>query len=198
MRRAHDRGFLVSIYRLGTVICDSERGAGNPNDFFAGVAMGSAKVGYFPLIEDLRWEYVTVDYACAAIHHISRSHSNVGRSYSIVSPDPKQSVSLDRAGKLFDEAGYPVKLVSYQEWVRVVSEDENRNSNPLLALMPLLPEPVLGELTRFETSQRTPIYRTDNTKEALADTTDIIYVPLSAEIFRRMFHFWVKKGYYAA
>lgn len=45
MRRARDLGFLVSIYRLGTVICDSERGAGNPNDFFARVAMCSVKVG---------------------------------------------------------------------------------------------------------------------------------------------------------
>jgi thioester reductase-like protein len=198
MRRARDRGFLVSIYRLGTVICDSERGAGNPNDFFARVAMGSAKVGFFPLIKDLRWEYVTVDYACAAIYHISRSPSNVGRSYSIVSPDPKQSVSLERTGRLLHEAGYPVKLVSYQEWVKAVSEDENLNDSPLLALMPLLREPVLGEFTRFETSQKTPIYRTDNTEEALVDAADITYVPLSAEMFRRMFRFWVKKGYYAA
>ncbi|USP78015.1 hypothetical protein yc1106_05289 [Curvularia clavata] len=198
MRRARDRGFLVSIYRLGTVICDSERGAGNPNDFFARVAMGSVKLGVFPLIEDLRWEYVTVDYACAAIYHISRSSLNVGRSYSIVSPDPKQSVSLERTGKLLHEAGYPVKLVPYQEWVKAVSEDENLNDSPLLALMPLLREPVLGELTRFETSQKTPIYRTDNTKKALTDAVDIIYVPLSADMFRRMFYFWVKKGYYAA
>jgi thioester reductase-like protein len=198
MRRARDRGFLVSIYRLGTVICDSERGAGNPNDFFARVAMGSAKVGFFPLIKDLRWEYVTVDYACAAIYHISRSSSNVGRSYSIVSPDPKQSVSLERTGRLLHEAGYPVKLVSYQKWVKAVSEDENLNDSPLLALMPLLREPVLGEFTRFETSQKTPIYRTDNTEEALADAADITYVPLSADMFRRMFRFWVNKGYYAA
>lgn len=111
MRRARDRGFLISIYRLGTVICDSERGVGNPNDFFARVAIGSAKLGLFPLVKDLRWDYVTVDHACAAIYHISRSTSNVEQFYSILSPDPKQSFSLERTGKLLHDAGYPVELV---------------------------------------------------------------------------------------
>jgi amino acid adenylation domain-containing protein/thioester reductase-like protein len=196
VRRARDRGFSVSIYRLGTVIGDSKRGAGNPNDFFARVLVGSAKLGLFPLIKDLRWEYVPVDYACAAIRHISRSQSNVGRSYSIVSPDPTCSVSLERTGELLQKAGHPVKLVPYQNWVAALSEDQRLSTNPLLALMPLIREPVLGELTRFETSQKTPTYRSDNTKDALAHAADIEYVQLNAQMLRMMFDFWAKKGYH--
>lgn len=154
--------------------------------------------GFFLLIKDLRWEYVTIDYAYAAIYYISHSPSNVGRSYNIVSPDPKQSVSLKKTGKLLHEAGHPVKLVSYQEWVKAATEDKKLNDSPLLAPMPLLREPVLGGLTRFDTSQKTPIYRTDNTEEVLADAADITYIPLRAEMFHRVFGFWVKKGYYAA
>ncbi|PHH93024.1 hypothetical protein CDD83_2134 [Cordyceps sp. RAO-2017] len=196
MRRARNRGFAVAIYRLGTVICDSKRRVGNHKDFFARVLVGCAKLGRFPLIEDLRWEYVTVDYVCQAIHHISRSMSNLGKSYSIVSPDPAMSVSLKETCTLLIKAGFPVERVPYGIWVKSLETSRELSENPLLALMPLIREQVLGELTRVQTSKNTPLYRTDNTREALKDAKEICYTPLDSLTIRGMFEFWVRKGYH--
>ncbi|KAF7597045.1 hypothetical protein BBP40_010519 [Aspergillus hancockii] len=193
VRRARDRGLPVAIYRPGFVIGDSMRGVGNPEDFFSRLIMGCIQLGYWPELPRQRLEYVTVDYVCSAILHIASSIHNLGRSYSLVSPDVTQSVNLEDTCVLLNKAGYSVKQISYEEWVQKVRESTD---NPLIPLMPILEEPILRELTRFQTSEHTPVYEAANTIQALVDRPDIQYTPLDDTLLRRKIDFWLKKGYY--
>lgn len=194
IQRARARGLPAAIYRPGFVIGDSSRGYGNADDFFARLIMGCIQSGRFPHLPHQRLEYVTVDFVCSAILHIASKNENLGRSYHLVSPDVAQSVSIDETCSLLHKAGYPVKQVSYQEWLEVI---QSCTGNPLESMMPMLQEPILEDLTRMQTSMYTPIYETENTVQALADRPDIKYVPLDHELLQRCIDFWVSRGYYS-
>ncbi|GLI77624.1 putative NRPS-like protein biosynthetic cluster [Penicillium ochrochloron] len=195
VRRARDRGLPAAIYRPGFVIGDSKTGAGNPDDFFARLMVGSIQIGSFPCLPNQRMEYVTVDYVCDAMLHIASRNDNLGRSYSLVAPDPALSVNLVDTVKVINDAGYSVRMVPYSKWVKQL-HDPNNKDNSLMPLMPLLQEKVWGELTRFETSRNTPHYDATNAIASLADAPDIEYIPLTPEQLNRFLSFWNEKGFY--
>ncbi|PWY67968.1 acetyl-CoA synthetase-like protein [Aspergillus sclerotioniger CBS 115572] len=173
VRGVRTRGVPAMIFRPGFTIGDSVTGSGNPDDFFARLIIGSIMLGAFPHLPNQRLEYVTIDYVCDATIHIASNNANLGRSYSLVAPDPKDSVNLDDTHKVINEAGYPVKLLPYWEWAK--------QDNPLLG-------PVLGRLSRFETSRNTPHYDARN--------TGVGYVSFDAAMLKRFVEFWEKKGFY--
>lgn len=194
VRRARQRGIPTIIYRPGFVIGDSRYGHGNPDDFFARLMVGTIQLGAFPRLPNQRMEYVTVDYVCRATLYIASCRRNLGKSFSLVAPDPADSVNLEKPHCIINEAGYPVELVPYWEWVHRLEKTDGQN--PLMPLMPLLREPVLGGLSRFETSRNTPHYTSFNTVKALEEAPDIRYIPLDAGMLNRFLQFWDRKGYY--
>ncbi|KAL5042447.1 hypothetical protein BDW71DRAFT_211203 [Aspergillus fruticulosus] len=196
VRRMRNRGLPVAIYRPGFTIGDHITAMGNPDDFFARLIVGSIKIGYWPYLPDQRMEYVTVDYGSSALVHIASSIQNLGQSYSLVAPDHSQSVSIEETGAMINQAGFSVKQVPYDEWVKRLRESDNLGQNPLSPLMPLLDEPVLRELSRLQTSKHTPVYETPNTVRALADRPDIWYTPLDAQLLKRYLDNWARKGFY--
>ncbi|RHZ54412.1 non-ribosomal peptide synthetase [Aspergillus thermomutatus] len=193
VRRMRDRGLPVAIYRPGFIIGDSTTGTSNPDDFFSRFVVGCIQLGTFPRL-DQRLEYVTVDYVLAAIMQIASDNSNLGRSYSLLSPDVRQSVTVEGTCAVLNEAGYDVRLIPYEEWVEQVAAQQKKG--PLAPLMPVFQEKVLGRLTRWEASQYSPVYRCDNTVEALKDHPEIEFVPFDAEMLKRFIDFWDRKGYY--
>ncbi|GMG42163.1 unnamed protein product [Aspergillus oryzae var. brunneus] len=195
VRRARDRGLPTAIYRPGFTIGDSRNGAGNPDDFFARLIVGSIRLGAFPYLPRQRLEYVTVDYVLDATLHIASHNENLGRSYSLVAPDPKDSVNLEQTVGVIRDLGYPLKHIPYKDWVRMLQRTSDMD-NPLLPVMPLLQEPVLNGLTRFETSRNTPHYDSSNTVAALKDAPDIRYVPFDSKMLDKFFDFWESKGFY--
>ncbi|OOF92065.1 hypothetical protein ASPCADRAFT_175691 [Aspergillus carbonarius ITEM 5010] len=195
VRSARTRGLPAMIFRPGFTIGDSVTGSGNPDDFFARLIIGSIMLGAFPHLPNQRLEYVTVDYVCDATIRIASANMNLGRSYSLVAPDPNDSVNLDDTHKVINEAGYPVKLLPYWDWIKLL-QTEAKPDNPLLGVMPLLQEPVLGKLSRFETSRNTPHYDATNTLQALEGVEGVGYVPFDAGMLRRFVEFWEKKGFY--
>jgi Putative dehydrogenase domain of multifunctional non-ribosomal peptide synthetases and related enzymes len=96
VRLARARGLPTAIYRPGFTIGHSKTGAGNPDDFFARMIVGSIRLGAFPMLPNQRMEYVTIDYVVHATLHIASSNEHLGKSYSLVAPDPKESVDLER------------------------------------------------------------------------------------------------------
>lgn len=196
VRRMRDRGLPITIYRPGFIIGHSETGAANPDDAVSRIIVGCIQLGTWPQIIDQRLEYVTVDYVVNAVMHIASSNQNLGRSYSLLSPNISQSVSVIDTCRVINEAGYDhVKVVEYATWVRHVAERQ-RPHGPLAPLMPLFEERVLGKLTRWESSQYSPFYESRNTLEALADRPDIQYKPLDAGMVKRFIAFWNQKGFY--
>ncbi|KAJ5747181.1 uncharacterized protein N7511_008877 [Penicillium nucicola] len=196
VRRARDRGLPTAIYRPGFTTGDSNTGSGNPDDFFARLMVGSIQIGAFPHLPRQRMEYVTVDYVCNAMLHIASDNTNLGQSYSLVAPDPADSVNLEKTVDVINDAGYPVERIPYWDWVCRLQDPKNQD-NPLMPLMPLLQEKVWGDLTRFETSRETPHYDSTNAVAALADAPEIVYSPFSPDQLNRFLAFWGAKGFYS-
>ncbi|PYH89203.1 NRPS-like enzyme [Aspergillus ellipticus CBS 707.79] len=195
VRRAREQGLATMIFRPGFIVGDSHSGCGNPDDFFARLVVGSIQLGAFPHLPNQRMEYVTVDYVCDATLHISSNDQNLGKSYSLVAPDPADSMNLEITHQAINRAGYPVDLVPYWDWVHMLQDVANRD-NPLMPVMPLLQEPVLGKLSRFETSRNTPHYDSSNTLAALKDAPEIGYIPFDVGMLTRFMDFWNEKGFY--
>ncbi|KAE8418193.1 hypothetical protein BDV36DRAFT_164859 [Aspergillus pseudocaelatus] len=195
VRRARDRGLPTAIYRPGFTIGDFRNGAGNPDDFFARLIVGSIKLGAFPILPRQRMEYVTINYVLDATLHIASRNENLGRAYSLVAPDPKDSVNLEQTVDVIRNLGYSLKHIPYWDWVRMLQKTSDMD-NPLLPVMPLLQEPVLNGLTRFETSRNTPHYDSSNTVAALKDAPDIQYVPFNSQMLDKFLGFWESKGFY--
>jgi thioester reductase-like protein len=162
-------------------------------DFFSRLIMGSIQSGYFPHLPTQRLEYVTVDYVSAAILHIASRPENLGRAYHIVPPDRSQSVDYEQKYKMLREIGYPVQMIKYKEWVEKIRSSPG---NALEPMMPLLDEPVYGDLSRLQTSRNTPIYDSTNTARALRDRPDIGYVALNGHLLQQFIRNWVKQGQY--
>ncbi|KAB8068236.1 hypothetical protein BDV29DRAFT_199523 [Aspergillus leporis] len=193
VQRARARGLPAAIYRPGFVIGDSQRAIGNPDDFFSRMIVACIQLKCFPHLPRQRLEYVTVDYVCSAMVHIASETDNLGRAYHLVSPDPTQSVNIEGTYHLLKQARYPMEEIPYRGWVEKIQQHPG---NPLEPMLPMLQEPVFGDLTRMQTSTDTPVYDTRNTMRALADRPDIVYVPLSHELLRRYVEFWVRRHYY--
>ncbi|KAK1149335.1 putative NRPS-like protein biosynthetic cluster [Aspergillus melleus] len=195
VRRARTRGLPTAIYRPGFVIGDSRDGSSNPDDFFARLMVGSIRLGAFPILPNQRMEYVTIDYACDVTLHIASQNKNLGKSYSLVAPDPADSVNLEKTVEVIREAGYLVEHIPYWEWVQRLQSGADKE-NPLLPVMPLLQEPVLCGLSRFETSRNTPHYDSSNTVTALKDVPEISYIPFTSGMLNKFLNFWDRKGFY--
>ncbi|KXG52110.1 Male sterility, NAD-binding [Penicillium griseofulvum] len=194
VRRMRDRGLPITIYRPGFIVGDSKTGTNNPDDFFSRFLAGCIQLGTFPRILEQRLEYVTVDYVLDALIHIASDNKNLGMSYSLNCPDVRQSVDVIGTCAVLNEAGYDVKVISYDEWVEQLRQQPE--DGPLAPLMPMLQEKVLGLLTRWEASQYSPVYRCDNTTEALKDNPGIKYTPFDTALLKRFIGFWNRKGFY--
>ncbi|KZN84094.1 Linear gramicidin synthase subunit D [Penicillium chrysogenum] len=193
VRRMRDRGLPISIYRPGFIVGDSKTGTNNPDDFLSRLIVGCIQLGAFPRI-DQRLEYVTVDYVIDSLMHIASDNKNLGKSYSLLAPDVRQSVDVEGTCAVLNEAGYDVKLVSYEEWMERLSKMPE--DGPLAPLMPMFQEKVLGRLTRWEASQYSPVYRCDNTVEALKGHPDIEFTPFDVTLLEKSISFWNRKGFY--
>ncbi|KAE8346829.1 hypothetical protein BDV24DRAFT_175674 [Aspergillus arachidicola] len=194
VRRMRDRGLPTVIYRPGFIIGDSVTGHSNPDDFMSRLIVGCIQLGTFPRL-DQRLEYVTLDYVISAAMHIASSNENLGRSYSLLSPDQSKSVTVIDTCRVINDAGYPVKIIDYNDWVEQVFAKQQPDG-PLAPLLPMFREHVLGRLTRWEVSQYTPYYRSDNAVQVLKDRPDIQYQPLDAPLLKKYISFWNRKGFY--
>lgn len=63
-------------------------------------------------------------------------------------------------------------------------------------LFPMFQEKVLGQLTRWEASQYSPVYRCDNTSRILHAKGGIDFRPFEPEMLQRFIDFWNYKGFY--
>ncbi|KAJ5474747.1 hypothetical protein N7475_004313 [Penicillium sp. IBT 31633x] len=194
VRRMRDRGLPVVIYRPGFIIGHSKTGASNPNDFLTRLLVGCIQLGAWPNLTQCL-EYTPVDYVVSAMIHIASSNKNLGRSYSLLPPNPQDSVTVEGTCRVINGAGYPVKIIDYEDWAREVVSKQ-RDDAPLAPLIPMVQERVLGRLTRWQASQYTPWYRSDNTKEVLKDRPDIQCHLLDVPMLKQFIAFWNRKGFY--
>jgi amino acid adenylation domain-containing protein/thioester reductase-like protein len=196
VQRVRNKGLPVTIYRPGFVIGDSKTGAGNPDDFFTRMLVGCVQMGYWPHLPYQNQEYVTVDYVCDSILQIASNNENVGRNFTLSAPKTELTTNMERLCTIVNEAGFPLKQISYSEWLEKLQAWKEFESSPLLSLMPLLAEPVLRGATRLQTSKFSPVYECKNTSNVLGNHDGGSFVKLTPDHVRRLVDFQKRKGFY--
>ncbi|GLA77602.1 hypothetical protein AtubIFM55763_009792 [Aspergillus tubingensis] len=194
VRRMQEKGPPIAIYRPGFIIGDSVTGASNPDDFITRWIVGCIEMGTFPRVVDMRFEYCTIDFVCSSVLRIASENKNLGQAYHILSPDRTKSLTVEDTITLLHEAGYPVRMIDYSDWVEQAVKS-GTSEGSLAPLMPVLQERVLGELTRWECAQFSPVYECTNTVRALAGCPEAQYKPFTIDVLRRCTAFWKRKGF---
>jgi hypothetical protein len=136
---------------------------------------------------------VPVDIITTAMLHIASNPKNFGRTFHLVPQTPEEDVDVETSWKLLEQCGYKLEALEYNDWLEMLSQDQNLLANPLLPMLPVLQEPVRKHLTRWELYENMANYDVTNTRDALAD-----YGKLKSGIdlddLRRHVKDWVAKG----
>ncbi|CDM33118.1 hypothetical protein CBS147339_5136 [Penicillium roqueforti] len=186
---AIDNGFPVSIYRPGFVLGHSKSGLCNPDDFVSRLFTSCISLGLFPILPNQRKEFIPVDFIVNAILHISTSHNNFGHAYNLIQPDLTNAIDINTSFEILKRISrYPLRGVSYTDWVKSLSR---RPDDPLHPLTPMLKEAVLGDKTRWEVYENMAEYGRANLRRALQDAPDILNCDPIEVIFERCLKTWV-------
>ncbi len=189
------RGIPLAVYRPGFIMGDSRTGAGNPNDFVARLVKGCIALGCAPILDRQSKQFVPVDYVSEALLRIASDNDNLSRAYHLVPPQSDSSVELMGFFELLGQCGFPLETVPYPQWVRRLAESNQLERNPLMALVPMLMEPVYGELTRWEVYEGMPIYDSFNTKRALAAYGGNNFPHFDRVLLQRYLDYWTHIGF---
>jgi amino acid adenylation domain-containing protein/thioester reductase-like protein len=189
------RGVPAAVYRPGFIMGDSRTGAGNPNDFVARLAKGCIALGAYPALPRQGKQFVPVDYVSAALLSIASDNTNLAKAYHLV--PPRAGIAVDLVGffRLLAECGYPLEQLTYQQWVRRLSDDPHLDENPLMPLVPMLVEPVYGPLTRWEVYEGMPVYDTSNSEQVLARSGGVACPSLDHPLLQRYLDYWIAVGF---
>lgn len=172
---------------------DSRRGHGNTKDFVARLIKGCVMLGAYPVFPDQSKEFISVDFVSHALLAIAKDPANLGRAYHLVPQDDEQAVDLHGLFNLLGQFGYPLQALPYSDWVARLEQDRFLQENPLLPLLPMLKEPVYGELTRWELYEGMPRYRSDNVRSVLGP--DVRSGTLDADLLKQYLDSWEQRGF---
>jgi thioester reductase-like protein len=186
VRTARERGLPVGIYRPGNIVGDRATGAGNPNDFIWRMVKGCIQLGCAPEI-DMIVDVTPIDYVSQAIVALSLRPEQLGKNFHPVHPTPPRWNELMQ---LVDALGYPVELVPYPEWRRVLGEKGSTDD----ALVPL------GHLFTDVPASDGPLrprvlrYGCEEVQAGLAETT-IRCAPVDRELVGACLRYFVGTGF---
>ncbi|KAF9154353.1 hypothetical protein BG015_001196 [Linnemannia schmuckeri] len=189
MWEARRRGVPLSVYRPGFIMGDSRTGAGNPKDFVARLLQGCIALGRYPMLPHQGKQFVTVDYVSQAMIKIASEDSNLSRAYHLV---PSRNEVLAEVFDLLAQCGRQLRGLPYPQWVRYLSQSPNLEHNPLMPFLPMLSEPIYGNLTRWEVQEGMPTYDMSNTKRALAQAGGLIAPQIDQALLQKYMDFWAR------
>jgi amino acid adenylation domain-containing protein/thioester reductase-like protein len=195
VKQAQQRGIPVAVYRPGFIMGDSKTGAGNPDDFVARLIKGCMAVGCYPVLPRQGKEFIPVDYVSEALLRIASDNANLAHAYHLVPPHIDAVVDLMGFFGILKQCGHALDALPYEQWVRRLSDDPDLANNALMPLVPMLAEPVYGQLTRWEVYEGMPIYDTRNTELALAASGGVMVPHLDHALLQRYLDYWTRTGF---
>ncbi|KAK3605427.1 hypothetical protein CHS0354_007509 [Potamilus streckersoni] len=119
VRQAGKRGLPITIYRLGNMAGDSKNAYWNPADFTLLMLKVCAELKMAP---DVDWdmEMTPVDFAAEFIIQMIKNPTlSLGKTFHIVNDKPLKARLVF---EWMNANGYPVQIVSYDEWTNRVCE----------------------------------------------------------------------------
>ena len=130
MLQARGRGLPTSIYRAPFILGDA-RGVVTRENLVVTMLLGSLQGGAWPT-EDVTTPTIQVDALSRALVHLAQQPDPAGQTYHLISPEP---ATWSTFGHALRECGYPLDLVSYEDWKRRLREF---GRNPDNAMRPLV------------------------------------------------------------
>ncbi|MBW4597594.1 MAG: amino acid adenylation domain-containing protein [Brasilonema angustatum HA4187-MV1] len=165
---AREKGLAVSIYRPGFIEGHSLTGVSNLDDTFCRLILGCIQMGLYPDFPEKYWLPTPVDYAAAALAHISLNSQNIGENYNLL-PQREQELSHVQIFEVINQLGYSVQKVSPKTWLNaltMLSVD-----NMLYPLVSFLREKIYQDrMTILEVHAHTSICQANQTLKALQDS----------------------------
>lgn len=161
------KGIPVVIFRLGYVLCHSETGVTARNQWWSRIVKTCICLKAYPDLEEQREEFVTVDFVCNAVVHISKKREAIGQTFAI-SAEGEANITLSEFFEsLNTHFGYGIRKTPYREWLKLWESAEDIALYPLLSLFK---DEVFDKKSIIEMYQHTPDFDTTNTRCLLADS----------------------------
>jgi len=193
---ASDRGLPVSIFRLGRVSGHSQTGVCNTNDRLYRMLKGFIELGFAPDV-DTTVDMTPVDYVSKAIAHLSKQEQSFGKIFHLSNPHSIRSFELFN---WIGEFGYPIQLMSHNQWqAEFLNAAERFSDNPLYPLIPFFAgmgsDRTSTQDSLEETSNSATLkFNCQNTTEGLTNTS-IVCPSVNAELLRTYFSYLIQSGF---
>ncbi|MEV4442401.1 SDR family oxidoreductase, partial [Streptomyces sp. NPDC049577] len=189
------RGLPVTVHRCGRVSGHTRSGAGSGRDVLwqlvramlaTGAAPGTAGTDGSEALVDL----VPVDYAAAAVVHLSRNPRAHGRAHHLTCPQP---LPLSEVLDHLRDHGYRLETLPHEEWIRTLRRQadaatgaERELLDTALLLSDILP--TLARLGRIRFDRA-------NTRAGLADSA-LSFPQLDGELIRTYADHFAATGFF--
>ncbi|WP_409300778.1 amino acid adenylation domain-containing protein [Pseudomonas sp. KCJK8993] len=164
LEEAKKKGLPVIGIRPGFVMCQSDSGATEMNQWWGSLVRCCVALGTYPMIMGLKDQLVTVDFVAKAIVHISQNKKSPGKFFHLV-PEPVHDISLSEFfEKIKEYFGIKLRPIHYREWLNQWRDNEH---SPLYSLLSLFTEEVAPGKSLVESYEMTYYFDRKNTSEFL-------------------------------
>ncbi len=188
---AQSRGIPACIYRLGMLTGHSKTGVSQTNDLMCRIIKGIIQLKSAPNLE--QWvNLIPVDYASQAIVNLSRQNKSLRIAFHIVNP---QSLPWNELVDKISSFGYPIQLLSHEQWKQKLSEIDNSQDNPLIPMQSLLSQESENRMTYLETFLSTArAFDYQNTLTGLTKTS-IVCPFVDTDLLNIYFSYFLQSGF---
>ncbi|MFD3686473.1 thioester reductase domain-containing protein [Nocardiopsis sp. NPDC058631] len=180
---ARERGVPVTVYRVDVISGDQVNGACQTRDFVWLSLRGLLQAGCVPRSLTGEVHLTPVDYAGAAIVHLSRDPRSRGRDFHLYN---RAGVGFAELVHRLGERGYRLEELDRGTWRERVRADRGNAMNPLLDSF---------ELMAVDSTVRFPGFDTSETDEVLSGAGIRCPEP-TADLIDKYVDFFVGTGYF--
>lgn len=113
LQQAAERGFRVTVYRLGWVTGSSLTGFMKLTDLPARLIKAVIEMGCVPDVDGVDLRPTPVDFVSRAVVALSLREDSAGRFFHLTNP---QSVTVKKLVELGGELGYPLRMLDFRDW----------------------------------------------------------------------------------
>ena len=192
---ARERGLPVCIYRPGRISGHSQTGVCNISDHTYRMIKGCIQLGSIPN-QDIQLNLSPCDYVSKAIVYLSRQTESLGKAFHLRNQRP---LHLSEIVGFIRSLGYPIELVSYDQWRSRLVNTEDFSENALYPLMSIFSDETRVNTSGTDSNGQTtgiPIQQYDcqNTLTGLAKSS-IFCPPVDAQLFNVYFSYLIQIGF---
>ncbi|WP_161500994.1 amino acid adenylation domain-containing protein [Embleya scabrispora] len=192
--QAAQQGLATAVYRPYEITGTTDEGIWNTDTMMCALFRSIAETGLAPDIP-LPLDFVPVDYTARAIVHILARQAAWGHAYNIANPhDARLGALVERLRAM----GYPIRTVSYDEWVSYMAALTARDPDqPMAPFMPMFLESAHDadiSVKEMYFAGTFPDFGRANLDEALADS-GLTCPPVDADLLDMYLRYFVSSGF---